>query len=208
MWRIALTEWRNYWGFNFIGPAFSLALVGICYRDFSLHSCCPGPERDLHVTKILFMVLVYCQTSMAVWAQNGFYGPRTRQKLTDTLPLSQRELNLSRVFTGLLFLPIGLISYLPVFALWRHFDQPIPVWVPVFATLFAVAFILVCMRRLALRYVLPGLFPFMFIPGSEKIVWPLLEGALSPWGSLLLAMVLLFLGWHFVGQPPPRWARC
>jgi hypothetical protein len=207
MWRIAVAEWRNYWGFNFIGPALAVVLVAIIYRDFSLYSCCSGTERDLHVTKLLFMVLVYCQTSMAVWAQNGLYGPKTRQRLMEPLPLSQRGLNLSRIFTGLLFMPAGLISWIPVFALWLHFDQPIPVWVPVFATLFVAAFIFVCMRRLALRYVLPVLFPFIWFPDSEKIVWPLLEGALSPWGSLLLAVVLLLLGWHFIGQPPPRWAR-
>ena len=100
MWRIAWAEWRTHWATNLIGPALVAGLLFIIHRALSLESISSYP--DLFGTKLLFLVLVYCQTSMAVWAQNGLYGPKSRQRLTETLPLTQRELNLSRIITGLL----------------------------------------------------------------------------------------------------------
>lgn len=207
MWRIAVAEWRTNWWINLIGPVFVVGVLALIQQELLRCDCAATPERQLFVTKMLFAILVYCQFSMAMWAHNALYGPKTRQRLTETLPLSQRKINLTRVFTAFLFMCVGFFSWIFVFAVWHWNRQPSSVWVAVFATLCSLCFLLVCMRRIYLKLILFVGFPLIWIPASERILWPLFLGAASPWGSLVLGIVVLLWGWWVIEQPPPRWAR-
>jgi hypothetical protein len=208
MWRIALAEWRTHRWVHLFGPAVGALILGLIYREFSRYRCCLGePEMQPFVVKQLFMSLVYCQIALVMWAQHGLYGRRTQQRLTDALPFSLTELNLVRILTGTLFVAVGLVNWIMVFVLWRMLDQAIPASALIFATLVLFLYLLICMRFFLMRYLLPILFPFLWVPELARFVDLLLPWVISPWGSTGLGIVTLLFGWRVVRQPPPRWAR-
>lgn len=209
--RVILAECRRLALFFPFGFSLWLIVAVLVYRDFGRFGCCPTyePGRVLVTSKLLFLTLIYGLGPAVGWAQGGMYGRSTTRsntfRLTETLPLSLFELNLTRVLTGIAFMALSAVTWIATFALWLHFKYPTPGWVALFAFLVIVAFQLVGLRHLALRYVLPIPLPLLFIPGAERVL-PL-EWMTTPWPSLLLATLVIGYGWWALRQPPPRWTR-
>ena len=90
-------------------------------------------------------------------------------------------------------------------AIARLFDLDseanLPTW---FAS---VLFLLIGMRNLFPRVLIPVLVPLITIPGSERLLSAPLEWITWPSTSLILGVFTFLLGWWALRQPPPHWAR-
>lgn len=209
--RIVLAECRRLVLFFPFGVSLWLIVAFLIYRDFDRYGCCPtyDPDRLLVTSKLFFLTLIYGLGPAVGWAQGGMYGRPASEactfRLTETLPFSLFQLNLTRILTGVAFMALSAGTWLVTFALWRHFNYPTPAWVAVFAALAILSFQLVGLRHKILRYVLPVPVPLLFFPGAENVLS--LEWLRTPWPSLLLAALVTGYGGWALRQPPPHWAR-
>jgi hypothetical protein len=181
MLRIALAELRRLLLYFPFGFAIWFVIMLVIYRELAQECIdCTDPARQLQLTKLLFMTLIYGLGPAVGWAQGGQYGAplatSATQKLTETLPLSLIELNLTRLLTGVAFMVPAALTWVATFAFWRYFGYPLHLWVGAFALLTMIAFQLLCLRGKVLRYLLPFLFPVLFIPRSEQVLRFAFEG--------------------------------
>jgi hypothetical protein len=204
MFRIIIADWRRLLIYTGAASALWIFLLVIIYRDMAGNCCLQDADQQPRLMKLLFLCLVYGGASGVFWAQSVMYDP-ARLKLTETLPLSTWRLNLNRILTAVMLMVPGAFCWAGLFLMWRHFELPIPLWVPVFALLLTLAYILVCLRLNFLRVLPTILFPLLFIPDSEKYIH--LHFITSPWPSIVLALAMIAFGWWAVRQPPPRWSR-
>jgi hypothetical protein len=206
MFRIVIADWRKILLFYLAGTALWLIIHFLIVQEFANHCCLHDPTEQPRILKLLLLELVYCSCSTVFWAQTGMY-ERCRLQLTETLPLSPDALNLTRILACAVHFAPTLINWVVVFATWRHFDLAIPVWVPVLTLLLLLGYVLLCLRYLTLRYVLPVFFPLLFIPEIENRFPEVLGWSATPWPSLILAVAIVLFGWLAVRQPLPRWTR-
>lgn len=206
MWRIITADWRRFLWMLLGGWAIALLIVLLIYRDFNNSCCYDDPGRRLFFLRMLWIALAYGQSPAVLWAQLGGNHIYYRQKLLATLPLSQPGLNLVHYATGALLLAGGLPAWAAVFYVWNQFEIPVDPWFVVCVLLGVVNFLLLSMRNLFPRVLIPLVFPFIFIPGSETALRLPLELMTKPLVTLVLFVATVWYGWWVARQPTPHWA--
>jgi hypothetical protein len=202
--RVVGADWRRLLWVSLLGwPGVALAL-GFTWMDLARSLDQGEPLMPARVAKLL-SPLYLGQMPLMIWTAAFMYGETSRQRLTDSLPLSLRELNVSRILSGLVLLSVGMIPWLVAFAVWRRFDAPFSPWLLLFAGLFFVSYLFLSMRQIVVRAVPHLLIVIMW--GAEILLDLSVELGPVPWICGLLAVLAIVYGWRAVTQPPPRWAR-
>lgn len=213
MLRIALAECRRLILVFPFGAAVWLLVAFAIYRQLTarLDEFLCDPSCQLLLTKLLFVCLVYGLGPSVGWTQGGPFGPYAgttgTYKLIETLPYSLFRLNLLRILTGVVFMVPALATWAVTLVVWRQLGLTIPWWVPVFALLVMIAFQLISLTSKVLRYVLPGAFALLFIPGSERLLRFAFEGMTEAWASVTLAVLMLAYGAWALRKRPPHGAH-
>jgi len=202
--RVVHADWRRLlWVclLGWTGVALALALTWVDLAK-SLDQGEPlGPARVAKHLSPLYLG----QMPLMVWTAAFMYGETSRQRLIDSLPLSLRELNLSRILPGAVLLAVGMIPWLIAFVVWRRFDAAFSPWLLLFAGLFFVSYLFLSMRHILVR-ALPHLL-IVILWGAEILLGLSLKLGPIPWACGLLAVLAILYGWRAVTQPPPPWAR-
>jgi hypothetical protein len=206
MWSIIRADWRRF-AYLLLGGWAMFAVVFVFAYEGLTQDCCPAAAKPgLYILKILLFLLAYAQSPAVLWAQLGGNHIYFRQKLLATLPMSRTRLNLVHYATGGVLLAGGLPPMLATYLFWRHVGIPFEPWMAV-STLLAVAFFLVLsMRNLFPRVLIPLFFALIIIPGTENfLAFPLelmTERAVAPG---LAIITFLFAAWA-IRRPTPHWA--
>jgi hypothetical protein len=205
MWRIIIADWRRLLWILLGGWAMALVLLLVIWRSFGRECCLGEPDRWLFVLKVSLVALAYGQAAAVLWPQLGGNAIYHRQRLLATLPLSQLELNLVHYLTGAVFLAGGLPFWVATFYIWRSFGLAIEPWLAVFTMLVIIDFLLLSMRNLFPRVLIPLFFPFILIPGAEHLLRVPLEIMTTPAASIILGIATLLFAWWVARQPTPFW---
>lgn len=205
MWHIVLADWRRTLLIQSLSWATLAIILALVARDFRTGCCAQEDWRLLRDSKFLFLCLLYAQMSLVWWVQSN--GPVASQRIVDPLPLSVRELNLTRLAHGGVFFALGALAWIPVIAVWNHFDRPLSGWMVPLSGVTAVCFLLWGMRNRFPRTVVPFLIPFLIVPSTETLVARPLEWAASPWPTLSMTALAIVYGRWVIRRPPPRWAQ-
>lgn len=184
----------------------AITLLLFTAHGFGKECCLDSPERSSFVLKIFVIVIAYGQSAAILWAQLAGHNIYHRQRLLATLPLSQFKLNMVHYLTGAVFLVAGTPLWIITLYVWRSFDLPIEPWLLVFTFLGIVAFLLLSMRNLFPRVLIPVAFVFIIIPGAEHYIRVPLEIMTTPAASIIMAVATLLFGWWVAKLPTPRWA--
>lgn len=202
--RVVCADWRRLLWVCLLGwPGVALAL-GLTWVDLAKSLDQGEPLIPARLAKLL-SPLYLGQMPLMVWTAAFMYGETSRQRLTDSLPLSLRELNLSRILSGMVLLLVGAIPWLIAFAVWRRFDVPFSPWLLLFAGLFFVSYLFLSMRLIVVRALPHVLIVIMW--GAEILLGISFEPDWVPWICGLLTVLAIVYGWRAVTQPPPVWAR-
>ncbi len=207
MWRIILADWRRFALILLSGWAAAIFIVLLVYRGFANDCCFDDPAKRLMILRVTLVALVYSQTPAVLWAQYSGNHIYYRQRLIAALPLSQQQLNLTHYLTGLILLAGGTLTWIVIHYVWASFGLSLEPWLAVFSLLVTVDFLLLSMRNLFPRVLIPMLVPILImIPGTEKYTGGLLETAAKWPLSLLIGVFTLFFAWWVAKRPTPEWA--
>jgi hypothetical protein len=206
MWRIIIADWRRLLWIQLGGWAIGLLIVLVIAKALGKECCLDAPDRWPFILKISLYAIAYSQSSAVLWAQLGGNNIYHRQKLLATLPFSQLELNLVHYLTGAVLLACGLPICVAMVYIWRSFALPIEPWLVVFTFLAIVDFLLLSMRNLFPRVLIPLVFAFLIVPDLEKWLRVPLEIMTTPLASLILGVATVLFGWWVAKQPTPHWA--
>jgi hypothetical protein len=206
MWWIIFADWRRFLWTLLGGWAMALTLLLVIARAFGRECCLDNPERAVFVLKVSLIALAYGHSAAVLWAQLAGNNIYHRQKLLATLPISQVELNMVHYLTGAVFLAAGTPLWIMTFYIWRSYGLAIEPWLAVFTLLGVVAFLLLSMRNLFPRVLIPIFFVVVLIPGVERFIRMPLEIMTRPAASIIMAIATVFFGWWVAKRPTPRWA--
>lgn len=206
MWRIVKADWRVLSLIVLGGWAMAFLIIGIVYHGFADECCLNDLQKRPYVLKYFLITLAYGQSAAVLWVQSGGRHIYRRHKLLATLPLSKRQLNLVLYLTGAVLLAAGAPAWVTVFFAWKSLNLSFEPWFAVFTLLAIISFVLLSIRNLFPRVLIPVVFPFIFIPGTEKLLRVPLESMTSPQASMILGVVTAIFGWWVVNRPTPSWA--
>jgi hypothetical protein len=206
MWRIVKADWRVLSLIVLGGWAMAFLIIGLIYRGLADDCCLNDPQKRLYVLKYFLITLAYGQSAAVLWAQSGGHHIYRRHKLLATLPLSQRELNLVLFLTGAVLLAAGAPAWIAVFYSWKSLELSFEPWFAVVTLLGIVGFILLSTRNLFPRVLIPIIFPFIFIPGTENLLRVPLEFMTTPEASIICVVATVLFGLWVVKRPTPSWA--
>jgi hypothetical protein len=202
--RSVAADWRTLLLVYLAGWPGLVLVLALTWVDMSPDLDPGSPLRDQRLAKLLSPLYV-AQIPLTVWTAGFMYGRNSRQRLTDTLPLSVRELNLSRILAGGILLVAGGISWFITFAVYRIRGETFPPWLMLFALLFFVCYLFLSMRHVLVRAAPHVLIVVMWLAEILLDLSPRLTAIV--WTCGLLVPLGLLYGWRSLTQPPPRWAR-
>jgi hypothetical protein len=206
MWRIVLADWRRLLLIQLGGWTMGFLVVILIAQSLGRECCLDDVERRPFLLKMFLFAVTYGQSSAVLWAQINGTNIYHRQKLLATLPLSQRQLNLVHYLTAALFLAGGVPVWLVVMHVWHSLGVPFEFWLASSSLLATGSFLLLSMRNLFPRVLIPFIFPFLIVPGLEWWLRLPLEIMTTPFASLVLGIVTALFGWWVLDRPTPHWA--
>ena len=204
MWRLVLVDWRRLLAICAAGALLWGIVLSMIVRDF--RACCPD-GAPVQATKLLFVCLVYGQFPLILWLQIAARGAYLRQRITDVLPLSVRQLNVLRLTIALLLFLAGLVLWELTVLVWLWFRQPIAIWLFPATALLVAAFTLLSLRNLFPRVAIGVLLPLVVVPGAEQVLRIPLQWLSTPWPTLALLALVIPWSVYVIRRSPPRWTR-
>jgi hypothetical protein len=173
----------------------------------------PTDARPAGVKVNYVMSMLICAAPILLaWVESWRGERESRLRLLQTLPLSQRRLNMARLLASLIALWPAMLVWIPLWALLASIYEDVSGWLAVWVCLLLVDLLLLAMRwrgAVVAVYLLTALaiVPLYFLPLFELLVIVPAIWLVPPWASLALALQTAALGWWVIGPPPsPRCA--
>jgi hypothetical protein len=196
---------RLLWPWLLGGPGVAIViLLTTADLDASLDE--GGPLRSLWAARQLF-ALYLGQMPLMIWTSKHLHGKASRMPLIETLPLSVRELNVSRLGAGLVLLVAGMVTWTVTCAIYNHIGESIPSWTLLFALSFFATYVFLCMRHPLARALPHVLALVLLFQVMRKLLFLPTELIHEPWVGLAMTVVAIMTGWIAIRRPPPAWVR-
>lgn len=197
--RLIVAELRQLLWVQFLtlGTGISMfGLIAFATRQFPTNADSPGVILNYVLTMLI------CAAPVLInWVHDWDRNRNGRLTLIETLPLSQWQLDLSRLLAALLCLWPALLAWIPLWVLLISVYGATSAWVALWVALLVVLILLTSMRQgwvvmATYAFLSVGMVPLYFLTGLKPLVQVPLSFIATPWASVALALLTIVVVWR------------